>query len=143
MNYGLAVLVGIGLTLQIGLNSIVGAKLGSALTAAAVNFGVGLVALVALAAFAAPRLQASSVASVPAWGWLAGLLGAAYVAATTLLGPRLGAATLLALTLAGQLAAAVVVDHYGIVGFPQHAFSWQRALGIALLIGGTLLIMRR
>ena len=142
MNYGLAVLVGIGLTLQIGLNSIVGAKLGSPLTAAVVNFGVGLVALVAIAAFAAPRFQAASVASVPAWGWLGGLLGAAYIAATTMLGPRLGATTLLAFALAGQLAAAVVVDHYGLVGFPQHAFGWQRALGIALLMGGALLIRR-
>jgi transporter family-2 protein len=143
MNYGLAVLVGIALTLQIGLNAIVGARLGSPLLGAVVNFAVGLVALVAIAAFAAPRLQLASLASVPAWGWSAGLLGAAYVAVTTVLGPRLGAATLLALTLLGQFVAAALVDHYGIVGFPQHAFGWQRALGIALLLVGTLLIMRR
>jgi transporter family-2 protein len=143
MNYGLAVLVGIGLTLQIGLNAIVGARLGSPLAAAAVNFGVGLVALVAITAIAAPRLQPASMASVPGWAWSAGLLGAAYVAATTVLGPRLGAATLLALTLVGQLSAAVVVDHFGIVGFPQHTFGWPRAVGIALLLAGTLLIVRR
>jgi transporter family-2 protein len=143
MNYGLAVLVGIGLTLQIGLNAIVGARLGSPVIATVINFAVGLAALVAFAFVVAPRPQSASFASIPAWGWTAGLLGAAYVAATTLLGPRLGAATLLAFTLVGQLVAAVIVDHYGIVGFPQHSFGWQRALGIVLLMAGTLLITRR
>jgi transporter family-2 protein len=142
MNYGLAVLVGVGLTLQIGLNAIVGDRLGSPLTGAAANFVVGLVALIVFAAVAGPRVQAASIASVPAWGWAAGLLGAAYVASTTLLGPRLGATTLLALLLLGQLVAAVVVDHFGIVGFPRHPFGWQRALGIALLLAGTLLVRK-
>ena len=142
MNYGLAVLVGMGLTLQIGLNAIVGARLGSPLAAAVANFGVGLVALIAIAAVAAPRVQAASIASVPVWAWVAGLLGAVYVASTTLLGPRLGAATLLALVLVGQLVAAIVVDHFGIVGFPRHPFGWQRAVGVALLLAGMLMIRK-
>ena len=146
MNYwphGLAVLVGVGLTLQVGINAIAGGRLGSPLLGAVMNFAVGLVALVAIAVVVAPRPQSSSFASLPAWVWTGGLLGAAYVASTTILGPRLGAATLLALTLAGQLVAAVVVDHYGFIGFPQHGFGWERACGVALLIAGALLIMRK
>ena len=146
MNYwphGLAVLVGVGLTLQVGINAIAGGRLGSPLLGAVMNFAVGLVALVAIAVVVAPRPQWSSFASLPAWAWTGGLLGAAYVASTTILGPRLGAATLLALTLAGQLVAAVVVDHYGFIGFPQHGFGWERACGVALLIAGALLIMRK
>ena len=146
MNYwphGLAMLVGIGLTLQIGINALAGERLGSPLTGAVLNFAVGLVALVAVALVSAPRPPPSSFATLPAWAWTGGLLGAAYVASTTILGPRLGATPLLALVLAGQLVAAVIVDHYGMVGFPQHSFGWGRGLGIALLSAGALLIMRK
>jgi bacterial/archaeal transporter family-2 protein len=138
-----AVLVGAGLTIQVGVNALAGQRLGSPLLASALNFAVGLLALVAVAVASGARLQASSLSNLPPWLWIGGLLGAAYVAATTVLGPRLGAAAVLALTLAGQLAAASVVDHYGAIGFPQHAFTWQRAVGIALLAAGTLLIVRR
>jgi transporter family-2 protein len=80
---------------------------------------------------------------VPAWAWFGGLLGAAYVAATTVLGPRLGAATLLALTIGGQMVAALLVDHYGVIGFPQTPFTPARLVGVVLLVAGVLLIMRR
>ena len=71
------------------------------------------------------------------------LLGAMYVASPTVLGPRLGAAALLAFTLAGQMLAALIVDHYGIIGFPQSPLTPSRVLGAALLVAGVLLIMRR
>jgi transporter family-2 protein len=138
-----AVLVGVGLTVQVGLNAMVGQRLGSPLLASIVNFTVGLVALIAVAIASGVRVQSGTVSSLPAWLWIAGLFGAIYVTATTVLGPRLGATALLALTLTGQLAAAAVVDHYGVIGFPQHSFGWERALGIALLGAGTLLIVRK
>jgi transporter family-2 protein len=80
---------------------------------------------------------------VPGWAWLGGLLGAGYVAVTTVLGPRLGAATLLALTLGGQMAAALLVDHYGVIGFPQNPVTPARLAGAALLVLGVILVMRR
>jgi transporter family-2 protein len=84
-----------------------------------------------------------SVASIPGWAWFGGLLGALYVASTTVLGPRLGAAALLALTLAGQMLASLAVDHYGVMGFPQNTVTPSRLLGAALLVVGALLIVRR
>ena len=42
----------------------------------------------------------------------------------------------------GQLLAALVIDHYGWIGFPQHAISVTRIAGAALLFGGVLLITR-
>ncbi len=64
-------------------------------------------------------------------------------AATTVLGPRLGAATLLALTIGGQMVAALLVDHYGVIGFPQSPVTPARLVGTVLLVAGVLLIMRR
>ena len=91
----LAVAVGAALTLQIGMNAVLGRTLGSPLWGAVVNFCVGLVALVGCVLLLGVRLTPGSVANVPAWAWLGGLLGAAYVASVTLLGPRLGAMVLL------------------------------------------------
>ena len=111
--------------------------------AAIVNFVVGLGALALVAVASGARWAPGSAAAVPAWAWFGGLLGAAYVAATTVLGPRLGAAAVLALTLAGQMVAALLVDHYGVIGFPQSPVTPVRLLGAALLVVGVLLIMRR
>lgn len=146
MNYWphlVAALVGAGLTVQVGMNATVRLVVGSPVLAAVVNFVVGLVALVAVAVVGGARWAPGSAAAVPAWAWLGGLLGALYVASTTVLGPRLGAAALLALTLAGQMVAALIVDHYGVIGFPQSPVTPARLLGALLLVAGVLLIMRR
>ena len=139
----MAALVGAGLTIQVGMNATVRMTIGSPVLAAIVNFVVGLAALVLLAVASGARIVPGSVPAVPAWAWFGGLLGAAYVAATTVLGPRLGAASFLALTLAGQMVAALLVDHYGVIGFPQSPLTPTRLLGTALLVAGVLLIMRR
>lgn len=138
-----AALVGAGLTVQVGMNATVRLALGSPVLAAVVNFVVGLTALLAVAIVGGARWTPGSVTTVPAWAWFGGLLGAVYVASTTVLGPRLGAAALLALTLAGQMLAALIVDHYGVIGFPQSPMTPARLLGAALLVAGVLLIMRR
>lgn len=139
----MAALVGAGITIQVGMNATVRMTIGSPVLAAIVNFVVGLSALVLLAVASGARVVPGSVAAVPAWAWLGGLLGATYVAATTVLGPKLGAASFLALTLAGQMLAALLVDHYGVIGFPQSPLTPTRLLGTALLVVGVLLIMRR
>jgi transporter family-2 protein len=146
MNYWphlIAALVGAGLTVQVGMNATVRFAIGSPMLAAIVNFVIGLAGLVIVALASGARWTPGSAATVPAWAWFGGLLGAAYVASTTVLGPRLGAATLLAFTLAGQMAAALAVDHYGVIGFPQSPLTASRLLGAALLVAGVLLIMRR
>jgi len=139
----IAALVGAGLTIQVGMNATVRLAIGSPVLAAIVNFVIGLAALVVVAVASGARWAPGSTATIPAWAWFGGLLGAAYVAATTVLGPRLGAAALLALTLGGQMLAALVVDHYGVIGFPQSPVTPTRVLGAALLVVGVLLIMRR
>jgi transporter family-2 protein len=80
---------------------------------------------------------------VPWWGWTGGLLGALYIAASVVLAPRLGAAVLVASIVAGQLAAALVLDHFGLIGFAQKSVTPVRACGAVLLFIGVYLIQRR
>ena len=141
--YLLAVGVGAGLTVQVGMNATVGRTLGSPLWASVANFIIGLVALVGCALALAPRLNPATFGHVPAWAWFGGLLGAAYVASVTLLGPRIGALALVAFVLAGQLVMALLVDQLGILGFPRAPISPTRLIGAALLVAGALLVVRR
>lgn len=146
MNYWphvMAALIGAGLTVQVGMNATVRFAIGSPVLAAIINFLVGLAALVVVAVASGARWTPGSAAAVPAWAWFGGLLGATYVAGTTVLGPRLGAAAFLALTLAGQMLAALLVDHYGVIGFPESPLTPARLIGSVLLVLGVLLIMRR
>jgi transporter family-2 protein len=70
------------------------------------------------------------------------LLGATYVLLTIVIGPRLGAAALLALVVTGQMVAAMILDHNGWLGFIQHSINLWRVLGAALLVTGTVVILR-
>lgn len=139
----LAMLVGGALTVQVGMNATLARAIGSPLWASVINFGIGLLALVAFATVAGSRASTGNFGQVPAWAWLGGLLGAAYVASVTVLGPRLGGMTLVALVIAGQLLVALVVDQFGILGYPHNAVTPTRLLGAALLLVGALLVMRR
>jgi transporter family-2 protein len=52
----------------------------------------------------------------------------------------LGAALMLAASIVGQLAAALVIDHYGLFGGSVIPISATRVLGVVLLAGGVILI---
>jgi transporter family-2 protein len=143
MLYGLAFAAGLVLTIQVGVNATLRNALGNPAMAALSSFVIGLAGLVIFLVATRASLPAKAdLLAAPGWAWLGGLLGAFYVASTIIVGPRLGAAALLALSVLGQLLASLVVDHYGWLGFPQHAISLVRVLGAALLFGGVLLIVR-
>jgi transporter family-2 protein len=141
--YILGIVSGFGLTLQIGMNSRLRTVLQSANTAALVSFLVGTVALIGLPiATRAPLPDRSTLATVPLWAWFGGLMGAFYVAISTVVASKLGTTSLLGLALAGQLATALVADHYGWMGLPEHPITLTRLAGVALLAAGVWLITR-
>ena len=55
----------------------------------------------------------------------------------------LGVATLFAAVIVGQLAAGLVIDHFGWFNVPVHKVSPERLLGAVLLVGGMALIRWR
>jgi transporter family-2 protein len=71
-----------------------------------------------------------------------GLIGAFYVAAITFIIPTLGTALTFALIIAGQLLAAMVIDHYGWLGMSVQEISAGRIIGAVLLIAGVILIRK-
>jgi bacterial/archaeal transporter family-2 protein len=80
--------------------------------------------------------------AVPWWAWAAGLGGAFFVAAQSMVVPRLGAALFTALAVTGQVAMALALDHFGALGVPVHPAVPLRLLGAALIIAGMTLVAR-
>ena len=138
-----AIIVGLVLPLQAGINAQLRIGIGHPVLAALVSFSVGTAALALFAiGLRAPVPVSGSLSRIPWWQWTGGLLGAGYIAAAVVLAPRLGAATLVAAVVAGQMIASLLLDHFGWVGFTQHAISGPRVLGAALVICGVVLIQR-
>jgi transporter family-2 protein len=139
----LAVAVGTLLPLQVAMNMTLRPWFRDPVVAALPNFLVGIVMLGGYMLVMRSKLpNLASLAQVPLWAWLGGLIGASYIIATLQLGPKIGAALLLALILAGQMSASLVVDHFGLLGFPHHPVNLPRLAGALLLLIGTVLIVK-
>lgn len=139
----LALAAGVLLPVQAGLNAQLRTVLGSPVAAALISFVVGTAGLAAVAlALRAPLPLRTAWDTAPWWQWTGGLIGAVYVLASIVLAPRLGAATLVAAVVAGQMLSSLLLDQYGLVGFPVHPVSTIRLVGAGLVIVGVILIQR-
>jgi bacterial/archaeal transporter family-2 protein len=69
-----------------------------------------------------------------------GIFGAAFIATSIFMVPRLGTATVVTLIVAGQLLSSMAFDHFGLLGTPQHPVTMLRLAGAACLIIGAMLI---
>jgi len=138
---GLALLIGALLPIQAGLNAQMRLWLPHPIVAALISFLVGSATLaIATLLLRVQWISHSKLASAPWWVWTGGIFGANYVLVALILAPRLGAATLIGLTVTGQMISSVVLDHFGLVGFPLHPVTPGRIVGAALLLVGTALI---
>ncbi len=146
MQFGLILLTfvaGMGLAVQVSMNAAIGQAFGRPVLGALLNFVVGLIALSIYATvIRTPVPTREMIASAPVWAWLGGLMGAFYVTITTVAGPRLGAVVILAAAVAGQMIASLIVDHYGLLGFPEQPVTAARLLGVLLLCAGIALVAR-
>ncbi|MEM7110575.1 MAG: DMT family transporter [Bacteroidota bacterium] len=140
---GLAVVAGAVLPVQAGLNVQLGKAVQQPIFAAFASFLVGSIGLMVYLLIVKFQFDAiAEIKTVSPVVWIAGLLGAFYVAAVIILTPKLGAALTFSLIVTGQMAVSMVLDHFGLMGMPQVPVNWQRILGIALLVVGVLLIRK-
>ncbi|MCC8955631.1 DMT family transporter [Bradyrhizobium sp. Pear77] len=139
--YLLALGAGIAVAVQQVLNGNLRSALNSPAWAGLVSYLGGFVTMaVVLVATREPVPSWKLVSAVPWWAWSGGILGGVFILLMILLLPSLGATTLLALVVAGQMTAGIAMDHFGVFGLAQHPVSISRLAGIALIIGGVLLI---
>lgn len=139
--YILALGAGVSVATQQVLNGNLRTALGSPAWAGLFSYAGGLVTMIAAVILLRERVPSWKVmADVPWWAWSGGMFGGAFILLAILLLPSLGAATLFALVIAGQVLAAVSLDHFGVLGLAPHPISLARVAGAALLIAGVILI---
>jgi transporter family-2 protein len=138
----LAVIGGALLAIQAPTNAILGKASGSPIVAAFISFLIGTVALGAAIGATSGKLFAPDLKQVPWYAWLGGFYGAFFVAVAAFGAPRVGIGVLLTAAVAGQLAAALVLDHYGMLGLERHPVTLTRALGFGLVLVGAALVRR-
>jgi transporter family-2 protein len=136
-----AVVMGGLLSVQPLLNARVAGAAGSPVYGAMFSVLVSTLTLLAgavLLRLPPPDLRA--VAAGPAWTWTGGIIGAFVVLVALTATPRLGAATTVMLFIAGQMTAALLLDHHGWLGVPVHPIDLPRVLGVLCLVAGVVLI---
>jgi bacterial/archaeal transporter family-2 protein len=139
----LAFLTGTAMSVQTAVNSNLRFAVQNPLLAALISFGTGFFTLICMHIATGGGLPPLGLLRPIAWWkFTGGLIGAAYVTTVIITVPRIGPANLLSLSVAGQLIAAVVLDHYGLLGFVQHPANGWRLLGIAFILAGVWLVLK-
>jgi bacterial/archaeal transporter family-2 protein len=141
----LALTAGAALPVQGAINAQLRTDLDAPIAAASVSFVVATTGMAVLLAASltlaeAPPPRLGPLRELPWWGWLGGLCGAVYVTSVFLLIPKIGAASTIALTVAGQQAASVFVDGFGLLRLPRRAVSALRLGAVGLLLIGVVLV---
>ena len=139
----IVLIAGILAPTQAGINAVLSSYLRSNVLAALVSFIVGTAGLLAYAlVLRIPWPAVATLQRVPWWAWIGGFCGAFLVTATITAAPKLGAATMIGFFIAGQMVASLILDHFGLLGFPLHQVNFWRIVGVILLTTGGVLIKR-
>ena len=137
-----ALVSGMCVALQAPTNAMLGRAAGSPINAALISFAVGTLALLAAALALGVRPSGAGLRGLPFHAWTGGLYGAFFVAAAVFAAPRIGLAFYIALLIGGQLATALLLDHFGALGLERQPISLTRIVGVFAILGGVLLIRR-
>ena len=139
----LMVIAGGMIALQAPINSTLGKHVGT-FAAASISFAVGTIALVGITVLVGGGFGEVSggVREIAPYYLIGGLLGAVYVTTALVMVRTIGVGGVTAATIAGQLVLAMVLDRLGAFGLEERPLSVQRILGIALLVAGTILVVR-
>jgi bacterial/archaeal transporter family-2 protein len=129
------------LPVQVAINTVLRRYVGEPMQVTFISYLAGTLASLAicfLARYSVPT--AAALAQTSWWMWIGGCLGTLYVWSTIFATPRIGAALAIALTIAGQMIAALFLDHYGAIGLERYPASPTRVAGVVLVILGVSLV---
>ena len=143
IDLAVALLTGAAIAVQALANTRLSVALGAPMWGAIGQFVVGLLLLIVVAVVVRqPPATMNGLTRMPLWAWVGGGVGALFIFVSIVLTPRLGTALTLATITVGQLLAALVLDHYGLLGAPVVRLSLPRVLGAVCLLVGIVLMRR-
>lgn len=142
--YLLPVVCGVTIAVQAIVNGQLRVAIGSPLVAAFISFFTGTLLLLLLIAVTRQPVPSLHTLQQVSWGkWTGGLLGAFFVTAVIITIQKIPAANMFALIITSQFITALLIDHFGWFGALQAPAGPVKLLGVALLITGAYLIIRK
>ncbi|MDI9876643.1 DMT family transporter [Flectobacillus rivi] len=139
----LTLLVGFCFPIMASSNGILGRSLGSPFVATLAVFQLGSLLLIALII--------GTKETIPSWQqfheidwkvWAGGCIVILNLITFTVAPSKIGIANMIVIFVAGQIISSVIAEHFGLLRFPIHSISWQRVLGILLLVLGVILVKK-
>ncbi len=141
--YPFIILGGALQTCGAAMNTQLFQSLGNRWLASTVSFAlITAFFLCVFAIFPNPLPTAEGIGGMPWWAAVGGLVGAVQVYGGLTLVRKVGAGSFVGLTVTAALIMSLVLDHYGWLRVPVHAFNHWRVIGAALMVCGIVLISR-
>jgi len=141
LTYAICLLAGAIIAVQALINARLGQALGNGMHAVVVSFVIGTVGAVVYCLVVGNAVASvEAVRSGPWWMWTGGLLGVAFVWSTIFAVPKIGVSVLFPLVVAGQMTAAIVLEHFGLFGSSVQPVSWARVGGVLLVVLGVVVL---
>lgn len=138
--YPVAFVIGMLLSLHLAMSSAAGSILKSMPSANLIFWTAGVLSTFAVWLVSPGKDALQHVREVPAYLFLAGVLGAIVITYGMIsLIPKLGAGPTMVVVIAGQTAAALAISHYGILGTLKEPVTALKILGVVLVIAGASL----
>jgi bacterial/archaeal transporter family-2 protein len=129
------------LPIQVALNTLLRRYVGEPMQVTFVSYFAGTLASFIICFFAQYSVPTWAFLSQTSWWmWVGGCLGTLYVWSTIFATPKIGAALALVLTIAGQMIAALFLDHFGAIGLTKYSASPERIAGVVFVILGVSLV---
>ncbi|MET4695158.1 DMT family transporter [Endozoicomonas lisbonensis] len=136
----LALIAGSLIPVQAAANAVLSKSLNGVIFSALTLFFVGFCFVGCFALFnKAPFPTLESFMKTPLFSYGGGIIVATYVLSITFLAPRMGVGNAICFIVTGQIIAAVIIDHFGLMGSIQTSINYQRTLGVAIMVVGLFL----
>lgn len=136
----LALLLGVVLSVHLGMNAQVGAILQNPKMGNAIFWTIGAVTAIIIGLTAWDPAVFQALREVPVWLLTAGIMGAALVFGIAWIIPQIGAGTFFVLLLAGQVITGMVLSHFGLLGSPLQPITMMKVMGVLLLVAGASIV---
>ena len=127
---------------QTPTNAHVGKVSGSFVLTALLSATLSLAAAVIAYGVTRPKLNPDWTIDMPGWAWVGGIYGAIIIALSAYATPKTGAGSGLVVVVAAQIGLGIILDHFGLLGLDTHPATWLRWGGLAVMVGGALMVAK-
>ena len=136
----IALCAGFALATQAAINSqLAGSLIGQPVVAAFISFLTGSIVLFIICCWKADLAIAwQHIPKQPWWKLIGGPLGALVVFTTIFLAPKIGITNMLFFIIVGQLIAAAIIDHFGLLGMHARPMQIWHIIGLLIIACGLI-----